>query len=39
MLHPHVRLALLTATFFLLEVTDMSNHAVSFEGAQIGVAP
>ena len=39
MLHRHARLALLTATFFLLEVSDMSNHAVSFESSKIGAAP
>src|SRR5476651_1030462 len=39
MLHPHARLAIVAATFFLMEVTDMSNHAISFEGTRIGVAP
>jgi hypothetical protein len=37
--HPYVRWALAGVTFFLLEVNDMSNHAVSFEGIQTGVAP
>jgi hypothetical protein len=27
------------ATFFLLEINDMSNHAISFEGTRIGAAP
>jgi hypothetical protein len=39
MLHPHARLAIIAATFFLLEVNDMSNHAISFESNQIGAAP
>ena len=33
------RWAIIAATFFLLEVNDMSNQAVSFESTQIGVAP
>jgi hypothetical protein len=39
MLPPHARLALIAATFFLLEAYDMSNHAISFESTQIGAAP
>jgi hypothetical protein len=37
--HPYARWASIAAAFFLLEVNDMSNHAVSFESAQIGVTP
>jgi hypothetical protein len=39
MLHPYVRCAIVAATVFLLEVNDMSNHAVSFESDQTGVTP
>ena len=39
MLHPHVRRALIAAAFFLTEVNDMSNRAVSFESNQTGAAP
>jgi hypothetical protein len=39
MRHPHVRWAIIAATFFLLEINDMSNHAISFESTQTGVAP
>jgi hypothetical protein len=39
MLHPHARRAVIAAAFFLLEVTDMSNHAVSFESVRTGAAP
>jgi hypothetical protein len=39
MSHPHVRWAIIGATFFLLEMNDMSNHAISFESTQTGVAP
>src|SRR3954453_19769620 len=39
MLHPNARIALLIATFFFLEISDMSNQAVSFESTQIGAAP
>ena len=39
MRHPHARWAIIAATFFLLEMNDMSNHAVSFESNQIGAAP
>ena len=38
-LKPRPRLAIIMMTFFLLEVYDMSNHAMSFEGTQTGVAP
>jgi hypothetical protein len=37
--HPYARWAGIAAAFFLLEVNDMSNHAVSFESAQTGVTP
>jgi hypothetical protein len=39
MLLPCARWAVIAAAFSLLEVTDMSNHAVSFESTRIGVAP
>src|SRR5450432_3200121 len=39
MLHPRARWAIIAATFFLLELNDMSNHAISFESNQIGAAP
>jgi hypothetical protein len=39
MRHPHVRWAVIAVTFFLLEMNDMSNHAISFESTQTGVAP
>jgi hypothetical protein len=39
MRHPHVCLAVIAVTFFLLEANDMSNQAVSFESNQTGVAP
>jgi hypothetical protein len=39
MRHPHARWAVIAARLFLLEVNDMSNHAVSFENAQIGATP
>src|SRR6202035_62439 len=38
-LKPRPRLAIIMMTFFLLEVYDMSNRAISFEGTQTGVAP
>jgi 3-keto-disaccharide hydrolase len=38
-LEPRPRLAIIMMTFFLLEVYDMSNRAISFEGTQTGVAP
>lgn len=37
--HPHIRWALVAATFFLTEVNDMSSHAVSFESNRTGVTP
>src|SRR5258708_38731566 len=39
MRHPYVRWAVIAAAFFLLEINDMSNHAVSFENAKIGATP
>lgn len=39
MRHPTARWPIIAVTFFLLEINDMSNHAISFEGAQIGAAP
>ena len=39
MRHLHARWAIIGAIFFLLEVNDMSNHAISFESTQTGVAP
>src|SRR5215213_2994778 len=39
MRHPRIYWALIVATFFLLEINDMSNHAVSFENAKIGATP
>jgi hypothetical protein len=36
---PSARRAIIAATFFLLEMNDMSNHAVSFESSRIGAAP
>jgi hypothetical protein len=39
MRRPYARWAIIAATFFLLEINDMSNHAISFEGNRIGVAP
>jgi len=39
MRHPHARWAIIGATFFLLEMNDMSNHAISFESTQTGVVP
>jgi 3-keto-disaccharide hydrolase len=39
MRHPRVRWAFITATFFLLEMNDMSNHAVSFASTKIGATP
>jgi hypothetical protein len=36
---PHARWATIAATFFLLEMNDMSNHAISFESNRIGAAP
>jgi hypothetical protein len=39
MLHPDAHRAIIAVALFLLEVTDMSNHAVSFESTGIGAAP
>src|SRR5437868_1476594 len=33
------RWAVIAATFFLLEMNDMSNHAIGFESTRIGAAP
>jgi hypothetical protein len=37
--HPYARWAIIAATFFLMEIDDMSNHAISFESTLTGVAP
>src|SRR3979411_1598813 len=39
MRHPPVRWAVIAAAFFLLEMNEMSTHAVSFESTKIGAAP
>jgi hypothetical protein len=39
MRHPRARWIILAATFFLLEMKDMSNHAISFESIQTGTTP
>jgi hypothetical protein len=39
MRHPRIRWAATAATLFLLEVNDMSNHAISFESNQTGATP
>jgi hypothetical protein len=39
MRRPHARWAVVAATFLLLEMHDMSNHAVSFESNQTGSTP
>ena len=39
MRRPHARWAIIAATFFLLEINDMSNRAISFESNRIGAAP
>jgi hypothetical protein len=39
MRHPRSCWAIIAAVFFLLEINDMSNHAVSFENAKIGATP
>lgn len=39
MRRPHGRRAFIAATFFLLEMNDMSNHAISFESTRIGTTP
>jgi hypothetical protein len=35
----YTRWAIIAATFLLMEIDDMSNHAISFESAQIGATP
>src|SRR4030081_375776 len=37
--HPQRRRAIIATTLFFIGVSDMSNHAISFEGAQTGAAP
>lgn len=39
MRYPYARWAVIAATFFLLEMNDMSNRAASFEITQISAAP
>jgi hypothetical protein len=39
MRQPHALWAIIAATFFFLEMNDMSNHAVSFESNQTGSTP
>jgi hypothetical protein len=39
MIYPGTRWAAAAVTLFLLEVNDMSNHAISFESSQIGATP
>lgn len=39
MRHPRARWAILAATFFLLEMTDMSDRAIRFESTQTGTTP
>src|SRR6202795_3570864 len=39
MRHLYVRWAVFALTLFLLEMNDMSNHAVSFESTRIGATP
>src|SRR3954453_21260520 len=39
MRQPHARWALLAATFFLLEIDDMSNYAIGFESNRTGSTP
>jgi hypothetical protein len=39
MRQPHAFWAIIAATFFFLEMNDMSNHAVSFESNQTGSTP
>jgi hypothetical protein len=39
MLHLHARSTVIVAALLLLEMNDMSNHAVSFESNQTGAAP
>src|SRR5450755_3178153 len=35
----YARSAIIAATFFLLEMNDMSNHAISFESNRVGAGP
>jgi Domain of Unknown Function (DUF1080) len=37
--HPYARWAIIAATFLLLEMNDMSKHAISFESTPIGATP
>ena len=37
--HPQRRTAIITITLFFIGVSDMSKHAISFEGTQTGAAP
>jgi hypothetical protein len=39
MLNPKQRRTVIAATLMLLEVNDMSNHAISFENSHTGAAP
>jgi hypothetical protein len=39
MRHPRIRWAVIAAALFLLEINDMSHHAVSFENSKIGATP
>ena len=39
MLNQHARWAIIATAFFLLEVNDMSNHAISFDSTRIGATP
>jgi hypothetical protein len=39
MLNPKQRRTIVAVTLLLLEVNDMSNHAISFESTQTGVVP
>jgi hypothetical protein len=39
MRHLRICWAVIAAAFFLLEINDMANHAVSFENAKIGATP
>jgi hypothetical protein len=37
--HPQRRTAIIAVMLFFIGVSDMSNHAISFEGTQTGAAP
>jgi hypothetical protein len=39
MLNQHARWPIIATAFFLLEVNDMSNHAISFDSTRIGATP